>query len=156
MEKISSRMTFFNKRVFPALFLGFATIFLLFAVYTIFFQHQFLPKDAPPAAVMITVPLLMLGFGFVLFKNLCFDLMDEVYDCGDGLLVRNGGKEDRIGFNEISNISYAYMQNPQKVTLSIRRETAFGHEVSFAPPVVWFPFAKSPIVKTLIDKVEHA
>lgn len=51
------------------------------------------------------VPCIAAIVGYVLMKWLLFDLMDEVYDQGDALLLRNKGKEIRIPLKEIKNVS---------------------------------------------------
>ena len=37
----------------------------------------------------------MMAFGFFIMKKLVFDLVDEVWDDGDTLLVKNRGQEER-------------------------------------------------------------
>ncbi len=87
-------------------------------------------------------------------RALVFDLMDEVWDEGTSLLVRNKNKEERIDFRNIRNISYSVMTNPNRVTLSLRIPCQFGNEVSFCPPTSWVPFRKSKEIIELIDKVD--
>ncbi len=101
-------------------------------------------------------PAFMAIFGYFLMKKLVFDLADEVLDAGDALVVRFGSEQERIPLSEIINVSYSYMQNPNRVTLTLRTPSQFGKEVSFSPPARFLPLAKSPIVADLIERVDAA
>jgi hypothetical protein len=137
-------MTFFHKRIFPWVFFGFLVVFVVFTTVLGFGKGQV----APP--IFYVVPVVMAAFAYFLLRKLVFDLADEVVDLGDMLLVRNGGKEDRIALSDIRNISYTFA-NPPRVTLSLRKPSMFGDEVSFSPPAhfkFFNPFAKNPIVNS--------
>ncbi len=98
-----------------------------------------------------------MGFmGFFIMKKLVWALMDEVYDAGDYLIVKKGNQQEQIAFSEIKNISYNLMMNPPRVTLSVRRQTIFGDEISFSPSTSIIPFKKNPLIKDLIDRVDAA
>ena len=149
MKKISSSNTFFYKRIFPALWFGFIGLFFIVSVV--------LPSSgSEPKWPFVIMPFVMAGFGYFLMKKFVFDLMDEVYDAGDCLIVKNGGQQEQINLKDIKNVNYIEMSNPPRVTLSLRRETAFGHEVSFSLPASWFPFKKNPEIQRLIDRVDEA
>ena len=89
-------------------------------------------------------------------KNLVWDLIDEVYDEGTGLLFRNRGKEFRVKLKDIKNVSYTTMMNPPRVTLSILYPTDFGDELSFSPPASWIPFKKNKDIELLIERIDKA
>jgi hypothetical protein len=148
MQRISSRSTFFIKRVFPVIWFGFLAVFFLVPLAR---------KSAggPPVAVFL-VPAFMAVFGYFLMKKLIFDLADEVLDDGGALIVRFGSEQQRIPLSEIINVSYSYMQNPNRVTLTLRTPCPFGKEVSFSTPARFLPFAKSPIVADLIERIDAA
>jgi hypothetical protein len=57
---------------------------------------------------------------------------------------------------DIIKVSYSVATNPQRVTLTLRQSSVFGREVTFAPPTTWIPFAKSPIIENLIQRVDAA
>jgi hypothetical protein len=149
MRRISSRMTFFHKRVFPVLFFGFALLTSSVGFITAWHNGQ-------PSTPFALIPLAMIAFVYFLMKKLVFDLADEVLDAGDALVVRNGGQEERIALSDIKNVSYSSLVNPTRVTLTIRRPTVFGDTVSFSPPARFVPFATSPVVRELIDRVDEA
>ena len=98
----------------------------------------------------------MLVLGYVVMKKLVFDLLDEVWDAGDELVVKNSGAEEHIALSDIMNISYTTFTNPPRITLTLRRPSLFGHEITFSPPVRLNPFARSPIVNELIQRVDAA
>ncbi len=150
MQRISSRSTFFSKRVLPVIWFGFLAIFFLAPLLA--------KKSAggPPVVVFFLVPAFMAVFGFFLMKKMVLDLADEVQDDGDALIVRFGSEQQRIPLSEIINLSYSYMQSPNRVTLTLRNPCQFGKEVSFSPPARFLPFAKSPIVADLINRIDVA
>ena len=147
MRRISSRMTFFNKWVFPVIFLGFVIVF--FAI------QFFFVKDRAPLPFLV-VPAFFIVFAYFIMRKLVFDLVDEVWEDGDTLVVKNRGEEERIALSDIKNISYAPYMNPPRVTLSLRRSTVFGDEIVFSAPIRLVPFSKSPLITDLIDRVDRA
>jgi hypothetical protein len=109
MRRISSKMTFFYKRIFPAVWFGFLTLLFLVIAIPLFFggaQHD------PPPYPLLVVPLIMIGFGYFVMKKLVFDLVDEVWEDGDSLVVKNRGQESHIALSDIKNVSYAPLINP--------------------------------------------
>ena len=148
MKIISSKGTFYYKRIFPAVWFGFLVIFILLA----FIGGAF---DRGPKLPLIIVPLAMAVFGYFIMKKLVFDLMDEVIDEGSFyVLVKNKNTEERIDYQNIKNISYTVMTNPNRVTLSLRSPCRFGKEVSFSPPMSWVPFRENKDIIELINKVD--
>jgi hypothetical protein len=149
MRRISSRSTFLYKRIFPLFWFGFLAIFIIAPLL------GKRPEGGFPLMFFI-VPVIMAGFGYFLFGKLVFDLADEVSDVGDSLVVRFGSEQERIPLSEIINVSYTYMTNPSRVTLTVRNPGRFGKEISFSPPQRLLPFAKSPIVANLIERIDAA
>jgi hypothetical protein len=145
MRRISSRTTFFNKRVFPIIWFGFVAVIFLVPLLGA------KAKNRLPAPFLF-FPIIMAAFGYFMMKNFVFDLADEVFDDGNTLVVRFGSEEERIPLSEIINISYSYLSNPPRITLTLRTPGRFGKEVSFSPPQSFVPFAKSPIVADLIER----
>jgi hypothetical protein len=107
----------------------------------------------PPLVVFIG-PLLFAGFFYFFFLRFLFDLVDEVWDDGEALVIRNGTKEERIALSDIMNVNYTVWPNPERVTLLLRRQGVFGREISFYPPARIKFFSKSPIVDDLIERIE--
>jgi hypothetical protein len=146
---ISSRMTFLHKRLFPAVWFGGMAVFVLVGL-----RAQVGPRS--PGPIVLIVPIIMATFAFLLMKRLVFDLADEVWDLGSALLIKNKGHEVRVELPEIINISHSRFTNPHRATLSLRRSTPLGNEISFMPPAQLLPFVRSPVVDELIQRVDDA
>jgi hypothetical protein len=105
MRQISSGTTFYNKRVSPVSFLGMSAVILIVALY------QALTRGGE-AIFFVIVVMLALACGSYFAKKNFFDLVDEVRDAGDALIVRNGGREERIALSDITNVSYSLFFQP--------------------------------------------
>jgi hypothetical protein len=139
-----STATFFFKRVFPALWFGFLSVF---AVGIAFAKPLF-----------IIHPLVMMTFGYFLFRKLVWDLADEVLDGGTYLLVRHGELAVRIELRDVMNVNFNQLSNPRRVTLRLRAPNELGDEVTFIPirSVSFNPFARNAFVDALIVRVDAA
>jgi hypothetical protein len=149
MKRISSRRTFYYKRVFPVIWFGFLATFIVAPFFGNSSSHI-------PSGPFFIVPVVMAVFAYVLLKKIVFDLADEVSDTGGFLVVRFGNAQEQIALANIINISYTMMMNPPRITLTLRQPCRFGKEISFIPPISWVPFSKSPIVAELIERMDAA
>ncbi len=149
MKKISSKWTQYNKKLFPAIWFGFLAVFLVTSLFD---------GAAEASIVFVAAPLVMMVFGFFLMKKLVWDLVDEVYDAGDYLLVRNRGKEERINLANVINVNVSTMVNPPRITLRLEKPSRLGPEVAFSPDraLSLNPFAKNQIGEDLILRVDRA
>jgi len=149
MKKISADNTRFYKRIFPMMWFGILAVFLIVAIRTGGIEED---------NFFLLVPLGMGVFGFFFFKNLLWDLADEVHDCGDSLLIRSGGQEETIPLSNIMNVNSSVQVNPPRVTLRLAVPSIFGNEITFVParPFSLNPFAKFEIVDDLIIRVDRA
>ncbi len=150
MTQISSRLTFFYKRVFPIFWFGFLTLFMIGPTAVAWSSGQ------SPQPMFFIMPIIMMVVGYAIMKKMVFNLVDEVFDAGDALLVKNGSLQEQIPLSDITNISYAQMMNPPQVTLSLRQPTSFGDKVTFCAPTRFIPFATSPVIDDLIKRVDAA
>jgi hypothetical protein len=150
MRPISSRMTFFYKRVFPLLWFGFLTLVVSIPIVSGAGRNASLPIP------FFIVPAIMAVFGYFIMKKLVFDLVDEVWDDGDSLLIKNRGKQQRVALSDIKNVSYSPYINPPRVTLSLRKPTIFGDQITFGAPMRLVPFSTSPRINDLIERVDRA
>ncbi|HEY2387455.1 MAG TPA: hypothetical protein VGK30_10870 [Candidatus Binatia bacterium] len=150
MTRISARSTFFLKRVFPVLWFG--VLGVVSAAMLAGIAAGSVPR------VTVAPPVLMALLGFFLIRKLVWDLADEVYDCGDTLLVRNGGVEDLIPLANVMNVSVTTLTNPPRVELRLAVPSKLGSEVTFSPVVGMRlnPFKKIPLVEDLIVRVDRA
>jgi hypothetical protein len=137
------------KRVFPFFWFGFLAFLLLINLFAGTWRK---------APAFLLIPLIMAGFGFFLFKGLVWDLVDEVYDCGDHLLIRNDGEEASVLLSQVVNVSSTTFVNPPRITLRLGSASKFGTDVTFSPPRAFFykPFAANPIAEDLMMRVDKA
>ena len=150
MRRISSKWTFFYKRISPVIFFGFLVVFIGIALLANLRSNSAL--DNIPFLIVAIVMTVV----FFISKKLIFDLVDEVWEDGETLVVRNSGQEQRIALADIKNVNYSPLISPPRVTLSLRRPTVFGDEVTFCAPVRLVPLAPSPVITDLIERVDRA
>jgi|SRR5579864_5350614 len=149
-RRVSSRQTFFLKRIFPLLWFAIVAAALVAAV------AGMRAGRGVPVPVFI-VPLLLLVLGYALLRKLVSDLADEVLDTGDALVVRFGAEQERIPLADIINVSSTQFVNPPRITLTLRSSGRFGREVSFSPPRPLFAaFARNAYAAELIERVDAA
>ena len=151
MRRISSRLTFWYKRVFPAFWFGFLAIFIVLSVGIPWANST--PAAIPPVPFFV-VPILMTVGGYFVMKKLVFDLVDQAFDDGDTLVVKKGGRDDRIALSDIKNVNYSPLINPPRVTLSLRKPSIFGDKVSFCAPVRFIPFLSHPTIDEWIERID--
>jgi uncharacterized membrane protein YobD (UPF0266 family) len=113
-----------------------------------------------------TSPMLLVAVGVLTVYGICSmyssrrDCADEVFDCGDHLLVKKSGEEDTVPFSNIINVNFS--KNPQnisaQITLRLASPGKFGTEISFAaPPKIYFGFPpRSEIAEDLVVRAEKA
>lgn len=148
MRRISSRTTFFNKRIFPLLWFGLLSIGFMTGIFNSIKKHETIQFQ------FALIPLGMAIFGYLIMRELVFDLMDGVWDAGDVLIIKKKNKEDQIQLSDIMNISYSNFSNPQRVTLTLRKPCCWGTEITFSPLICFSPFKKNTIVQDLIERVD--
>ena len=146
MKRLTSRVTYYQKKIFPAFWFGFLGLFVCVALVTG-------AVNSSLGLIFILVPAFMAAIGYVIMKKLVFDLIYEVYDEGETLLFRDKGKEVRVNLADIKNVSYSWMVSPPRVTLSIRYMTELGDKLSFSPPA---SFIKNKDIEELIDRIDKA
>lgn len=149
MKKISSGSLFFTKKVFPILWFGLLAVFVSVAVANGAYQ-----KDLP----FLLGPCAMAVFGYFVMKKFVWDLVDEVYDCGETLLVRGRGLEERVALSDIINVNAAMNMRPPRITLRLAKPGKFGSEIAFSPvsPFTLNPMAKNAVAEDLIVRVDEA
>ena len=148
MKKISTPYTF-SLKVFPYLYFAFILVFVLIVL-----MGGALNKDP----VFIIVPCVMAVMGHYFLKVALQDLVDEVFDCGDFLLVRKRGQQDAIQFSNIINVNFAMNQKPARITLTLDHPGKFGSAILFAlPPKTYLsPLPRSEVAEDLIARAHAA
>ncbi|MEY4880487.1 MAG: hypothetical protein RJB62_1956 [Pseudomonadota bacterium] len=149
MRLISSRLTYGYKILFPiGWYIALAAI-LAVALFT-----GTGAISLPPAFFVILV--LMTGLSYLIFRGFVFPMADEVWDDGDALVIKRGRTEERIPLSDISHVYYFLLTNPERMTLSFHKPTAFGPRIPFALPLRWNVFTKSPIAEDLKKRINAA
>ncbi|QNJ99889.1 hypothetical protein [Dyella telluris] len=155
MQRLSSRWTFFYKRLFPLFWFGMIAMSMtgLWAAPAAGGRH-------PDFWLMLLPPLFMAVVVFVLFKTLIFDLVDEVWLQGDHLLVTSRGDQVSVALDNVMNVSSTTMTNPPRISLTLRTESSrLGKTVSFMPVrsrEFFAMFKPNPIASLLIERVDAA
>jgi len=152
---ISSKMTFFYKRIFPALWFGLLAFFVLISVPTSFAISA--KSGTAPIFPFLLVPTFLAVFGYFLFRSLIFDLADEVRDEGAVLTVRKDDIAECIDLEDIINVNSTILMNPPRITLTLRRSGALGDSVSFMPPArfaIASAFRIHPVAEDLIRRID--
>ena len=152
MQLISSRLTFFVKRVFPLLWFG----FLAFIVATAVAERVGRKASWEFVLLPVVIPFCLAFLVYALMRRTTFGLVDEVWDAGSELVVRNKGSEDRVPLSAIINVGYSLPLHAHRVTLTLREDGLFGREISFVPRRQFEPFSRNPIVDDLIQRVDAA
>jgi hypothetical protein len=142
------------KHLFPLS--GFVVLSILVLAIAIF--EILLPSSEIDWVYVIStlfVGLAISSFWFVIHKKLTWDVADEVWDCGDDLLIPRNGVEERIPFTRISygkGISSCY---PPIVTLTFDKPTIFARQIRFYPisPLGFIPLRKETVSKDLINRI---
>jgi hypothetical protein len=145
MRRISSSMTVWHKRVFPAIWFGLLGVYFFFAV-----RHR--PLLLVPVAI---APAMML-FGFFVMRAYVWDLADEVLDGGDRLVVRKGALEQTLLLRDVAEVKITRNSDPTRLTLVLAVRGVLGDKIVFAPAFAaasLVPFSRHPLAKELEERI---
>jgi len=145
MRRISSRATFYYKRIVPILLIA----FLLAFVTVQLLQGTACGADLPS----LLIPVLAVIATYLINGWLASDLVDEVRDAGGALLIRNGRIEERVALSGIVDVSCSPWVNPARVTLTLGSPGVFGTRITFCAPVRFVP-SNHPAIDDLIHRIE--
>lgn len=149
MKKISASGMFVTKRLLPALWFGALALFMVWAI-----SQGVLETD--PFFMVGPLLMVLVGYGYLKFR--VRDLVDEVIDCGDSLLVRNGGDEVRVSLSDLMNVNFDTRGRMPRITLRVKHATRLGSEIAFTPKASFSlnPFYKNPIAENLIARANQS
>ena len=149
VKRISSLRTVIAKRIFPVLWSSVTVMGALIA-----FGEGAL--ESRPALVF--GPVVMGVCGLLLWWLLASDLADEVLDCGDHLLVRRGGIQDRVFFSDIADVETSSSVSPSRIILCLVMPTKVGTRVAFTPAAAnsLNPFVKNRLAEELAHRAREA
>jgi hypothetical protein len=134
-RRISMRFPLLLNRISPLFAVAFFTISELILVIVAIAGGV---RDLIPLIAWIGALLLISSVG--LWRQ--WKLVDEVWDVGDALIVRSRGLEERIALSDIEKVSYHWLGS-RRVTLWLRRPSAFGHKIAFTRPLFFKPVVKN-------------
>ena len=141
--KIISASPKFEKLIVPSICFGWFLFSFIFAV-----SRSFL---------IVTVPFIFIAVVmFFYFKNITWDLADEVIDQGNSLLFKKGRLEQEILLKDIISISYTRLFCPERAIIYSRTNGAIGNELAFKLPTNGFKISKKNLVKDLMLRVDNA
>ena len=129
-----------------------ATVFACFVVYSI---HEKGDGLSPMYAFLTWVAIVSLYS--LLMRLHCRNIVDELYDGGDFLLVRNGGIEDRIPLTQIDRVHKAMYSQPPRVTIRLNRPGKFGETIVYSPETRFalVPWAQNA-TNDLIERIKRS
>ncbi len=148
MKRISNPFTFALKML-PFLICGFSAFIAVLVL-----MNGALQK----APMFLVFPCVVAVGGYYVWKVNIRDLMDEVYDCGDYLLVKKRGEEDTVLLSNINYVNFSTDRRGAQRRIHLRLDTPgkFGTEISFAPPPnIFFP-RRNEIAEDLVVRADKA
>ncbi len=122
-RRLSTDLTLFLKRVFPAGFFGFIALMAVLITMT---------EEGWDLLFFIVISSLLL-VGFVVYRRMLAGLVDAVYDYGDSLVVRNRGQVTRVALADVLRVEASENWNPPRITLVLSKPCSLGHEIAFCP-----------------------
>ncbi len=148
MSKISTPYSF-SLKILPWLYFGFLAVFGAVAL---------VGSAGKEDRFFVLIAFAMAIGGYYVLRVSLRDLADEVHDCGDFLLVRKNGDEDRVPLANIINVNFAMNIRPARITLTLATPGKFGASISFAlPPKLYLsPFPRSDVAEDLIARAHAA
>jgi hypothetical protein len=148
MKLISKKGMAFYYKVSPYIFLGFG----IFAIF-------FIASTADNLSDVIPVIIFFLVAIFVL-KLFVKDFVEEVYDCGDFLLIKNRNTEEKIPFKNMKNVTHRFQRGGELlITLHLLYPGQFGSRITFISTTAGVsrnPFKTPLIVEELMQRVRTA
>ncbi len=152
VAQISSKSTRFIKRTFPTVFFAILGFVVCAGLVDALGKQQ--PEKLP---LLIGPPLVMAVFVYVVFRRFVFDLVDEVWDCGDSILVRNRGREFRFSFADFRDVYYDGRAKPARLTLFLHQRSDIGTMVVLVPVTpYWLVSAEPSLVRELAGRIDAA
>jgi hypothetical protein len=136
----------FCRRVYPVLWFGMLGLVMLGALV-----------GGIPRSRMIEFWLsffALAAFVYYRVKSQIWSLVDEVWDAGDSLIVRNRGQEVRIDLLDIRCVDYSHGRGSAMVKIQLREPCVFGSTLKFNAYASFLPWGTPPIVKELRQRID--
>ena len=143
MRPMTRKSTYF-KVVLPSIIFGLLA----------FFAFGILTNDNVPLIGLVFLAVFAL-FAFAMFKSFVWDLVDEVYDCGDSLLLRKGELEQVVRLEDITNLDYS-PNAPPSATIWTNHSGPLGSVITFRLPATFNPFSTPKQITELQERIYQA
>lgn len=143
-KRLSSLLTFFDKFVFPTVWLG------GFGLGTVLFLLN-PPRDGENPLVLVAA----LAFGAIVFYRWGFSLK-RVRATESGLLVSNYRREILVPYERISSVRENKFVNIRPITVHLDSTTEFGNRFVFMPYTAFVLFADHPAATLLRERAAAA
>ena len=150
-KRISSGMTSWYKRGFPLFFLAIPVLVLVMMA-----SGNWGPSGMPSEVYI--GPGMVVVIGFIVFKLLLSNLIDEVWDNGHELIVVNEDHVEHVPLASIVNINYSGLTNPKLAYLLLRQPGRWGRKLKFIPvrSKMFFNLTHNETIDDLIERVDQA
>jgi len=147
MKRISSEITQLHKTLFPVLIVGVSVIVLAILVADMVRNKQ---------VNYLAIGFIVLAgvYAFAESKKRITGLVDEVWDDGDAVVIKNGNREARVALSNIRKVRYGGIGNANFVTLQLHEACSLGKEISFVPPRKLLQFTRNPAISELISRIK--
>jgi hypothetical protein len=146
MERLlSSRMTFFYKRIFPPMWIS------AFCFLTLFVWIGACRTDS--SLKWLTLICLTGGSLFLFWFSA---RIKDVRLQGDHLVISDYRSEELIPLSQVEAVEETRIWNPKLIKLRLVRSGQWGNEIIFIAPIRFqFVFSDHPLVKELWDMIRN-
>jgi hypothetical protein len=148
---LSSRLTFLYKFVLPVLW----NVMFGLGVFAILAGVLQSKSGAPPPPVAKAFLVIVWAFGAAMWFLTVIPIK-QVWLVGDGLRISSFRREISMPLADCVEVRSHRWSNPELVSVTFRRETAFGRGVRFMPPLRYWPWGEHPVAIELRERVDTA
>ena len=146
-RRISSSLTYFYKRIFPAL------LIIGFGALTVWLWIGNLTGQAWELR-WIALVAWGCGTGFLVWYS---RMLKEVWLYGDQLIVSDFDTEERVPLRQVEEVKETRLWNPKLIKLRLRRAGRWGDRIVFIAPIRFqFVFMNHPLAGELRSLVSEA
>jgi hypothetical protein len=144
-EKLISFPVTRHDRNFARLWLGALSLIFVFGLFAEDFSF-----------FGLVICALMLGFGIEYFNKTVWSVVAEVWDCGSYLKVVSPNKQQKINFEEISEIELTYSNLLHLITIKSKVSGSFGKVITFRATSGYPWFRRPKLLSELQKRMKNA
>ena len=153
--RISSKATFFLKRVLPIVAFAMPTMLVAVSAWTF---HD-LPNLTDRLVLCVIFSFVFTGqalFFYAIFRYTIFDLADAAFDTGDAITIRNRGIDTEVLLTDIALVKYNGFLSPSRITIVPKSTSRLPKAFVFTPTARPLAFFDHPTAQMLRMKVNAA